>query len=81
LQSSGQRRPLVIEVSAGPEAITGDLTHLRQAMGHLAGYLMRRPGSTRLTLTSATEGEGVSIVIAADGETIPAAERERLFEP
>lgn len=82
-QMNGDGRPVQIE---GPRSapLVADRDLLRQALGMLGAYLLRQPRTTALTLrlqpppaTSAV----LRLVLASNGEPIPAADRERVFEP
>jgi len=81
-QGSGLRKPVVVDVAADPAvSLTGDPEKLRQVLAALGGYLLRQPRNTRLLVSTQLTDQGCRIVVAGDGDPIPADERETLFEP
>jgi signal transduction histidine kinase len=70
-----------VEVTASAGEVTGDPDRLKQALVHLGGFLLRRPGNTRLSVRAEAGDDVARIVLAGNGEAVPAEESDRLFEP
>ena len=70
---------LDVSSSITPVRVVGDPDRLAQALRNLADNAQRHArGRIRITLT--TIGEEVEIIVDDDGEGVPEADRERIFE-
>jgi signal transduction histidine kinase len=73
---------LVSELPAGLPALRGDARRLRQVLDKLLSNAIKfTPRGGRVTLSAAGGPGGLVIRVADTGIGIPAAERERMFEP
>jgi signal transduction histidine kinase len=80
-QVSGLRKPVVLDVAGEEVFITGDPEYLREALGALAGYLLRGSRNTRVVVRTQREGQGCRIVIAGDSEPIAPEDEDTIFDP
>ncbi len=78
-QASAVHPELAITLSASEESVAGDPDALRQLLWILLDNASRYARST-IAVTLHREGEWARIVVADDGDGVPSAERERIFE-
>lgn len=69
-----------VRIAGDLGALEGDRRLLMRAVGNLLGNAAKY-GAGRVLLHAAREGGQVAIAVEDDGPGIPAAERERVFEP
>jgi signal transduction histidine kinase len=79
LSDAGQS--IAVEVGDGVQVVA-DRSLLRQALVNVVDNAMKYgPRGQRITLRAEREGDRVRIIVEDEGPGIPAADRERLFEP
>ncbi|MFH1467097.1 MAG: ATP-binding protein [Pseudomonadota bacterium] len=72
---------MVVEPAPGaPEVLTTDARAFNRVLGNLLSNAARH-ASTRVRVTWATRDGGLELSVEDDGPGIPAADRERVFEP
>ncbi|MFF8954288.1 sensor histidine kinase [Streptomyces sp. NPDC014894] len=75
---SGDRIPVTVEVAAGLE-VDGSRSQLARVLGNLLDNA-RRHARAGIVASVRAEGREVVLAVADDGEGVPEAERERIFE-
>jgi PAS domain S-box-containing protein len=78
----GQKHSFVFEFSGGPETVPVDTKLTNHILSNLASNAVRySPASTTVTVKLHIDETGFTFTVADDGIGIPAAERDRIFEP
>ena len=73
---------LVVAETADGLAVDADRDRLRQALDNLIGNAIgHSPAGGTVTVTARREGDSIVIAVADEGDGIPAADLERVFEP
>jgi PAS domain S-box-containing protein len=68
--------------SGGPATVPADTSLLNHVVSNLIGNAARySPAGTKVSVTLALDAEAFTVTVADEGIGIPAAERERIFEP
>lgn len=71
-----------VDLPADLPPVTGDRQALERAVANLVGNAVKHGGDgVRVRARAAAEGREVEVAVSDRGPGIPAAERERLFEP
>ncbi len=75
-------RRLDVQVTGGPLRADVDAALIGTAVGNLLVNAIRfSPEGASIEITIARDGDGATLTIADEGPGVPAAERERIFEP
>jgi signal transduction histidine kinase len=77
-----QQHTFSFQQSGGPSTVPADTNLLHHILSNLVGNAARySPAGTTVSVTLALEAEAFILTVADEGIGIPAAERERIFEP
>lgn len=74
-------KTLEIERTSREVPVRGDADYLKEATIGVAYFLLRQPGTQKVTIKITSAAAGTRLVIAGDGESIDAEDREKIFEP
>ena len=73
---------LVVAATEDDLVVDADRDRLRQALDNLIGNAIgHSPAGGTVTVTARREGDSIVIAVADEGDGIPAADLERVFEP
>ncbi|MEV3855259.1 HAMP domain-containing sensor histidine kinase [Streptomyces sp. NPDC050095] len=78
-QRAGDRIPVTVRTSATTAHVAGSRGQLARVLGNLLDNAQRH-ARTAVRITLAVEGSRATLAVADDGDGVPRAERERIFE-
>ena len=77
-----EQKGVALELELSPCPVSGDRGRLEMLVDNLAANALRHcPAGGIVTVTLAEEGDGVLLTVDNDGEPIPQADLERIWEP